>query len=145
MATVVEIFFSTPARSSTPTLAAVIRSSVSSGATSLTEPTMVVLPTPNPPAMRIFKAVGMTGSEPTDTIHHPFDEFHARLLAQCGRGLDNDQRAVEEVTTEHLHHVHWQVQLAGDLGHRHRAVPAQCQDRHGLRLQVVVVPLVVIP
>ena len=40
-------------------LSAVISSSVRSGSTSLTEPTIVVLPTPKPPAMRILTAIGM--------------------------------------------------------------------------------------
>ncbi len=39
-------------------LTVVSSSSVLSGAISLTAPTKVVLPTPNPPATRIFSAVG---------------------------------------------------------------------------------------
>lgn len=63
MATVVVDFSSTPSRLSVRTLAVVMTSSVLSGAISLTAPTKVVLPTPNPPATRIFRAVGK-GSEP---------------------------------------------------------------------------------
>lgn len=56
IATVVVVFPSSPASSSTPTLASVITSSVRSGAISLTEPTSVVLPTPNAPTTRILTA-----------------------------------------------------------------------------------------
>jgi len=41
-----------------PILAAVIAASVVSGVISLTDPTKVVLPTPNPPAMMIFTGLG---------------------------------------------------------------------------------------
>jgi len=58
IATVVVCLCSTPDRSSTPTLSSVRYSSVRSGRISLTEPTRVVLPTPKPPATRIFKATG---------------------------------------------------------------------------------------
>lgn len=55
MATVVVVFASTPARLSVLVLAVVIVSSVLSGAISLTAPTIVLLPAPNPPATTIFK------------------------------------------------------------------------------------------
>ncbi|ARX87920.1 hypothetical protein SMD44_07405 [Streptomyces alboflavus] len=58
MATVVVVLCSTPARSSVPSLTVVSNSSVLKGAISLTAPTKVVLPTPNPPATKIFSAVG---------------------------------------------------------------------------------------
>ncbi len=54
MATVVLLLLSSPARESTPTLAAVMVSSVRSGGISLTEPIRVVLPTPNAPTTRIL-------------------------------------------------------------------------------------------
>ena len=50
-----------PPRSSMPRPAAVSGSSVRSGTISLTEPTMVVLPTPNPPAIRILTVSGARG------------------------------------------------------------------------------------
>src|SRR5690349_18854356 len=56
IATVVVVLAATPSRSSTPTLASVSASSVRSGRISLTAPTSVVFPTPNPPATRIFSA-----------------------------------------------------------------------------------------
>lgn len=62
IATVVSTLFSMPSRLSVEALTVVSSSSVLSGAISLTAPTRVVLPTPNPPATRIFNAVGK-GSE----------------------------------------------------------------------------------
>ncbi len=62
MATVVSTLFSMPSRLSVAALTVVSSSSVLSGAISLTAPTKVVLPTPNPPATKIFSAVGK-GSE----------------------------------------------------------------------------------
>ena len=58
IATVVVVLPSTPDRSSMPTPGSVSTSSVRSGRVSLTAPTMVVLPTPKPPATRILIAVG---------------------------------------------------------------------------------------
>jgi hypothetical protein len=57
IATVVVVFCGTAQVSSTPTLGAVITSSVRSGGISETAPTKVVLPTPNPPATTIFAEV----------------------------------------------------------------------------------------
>lgn len=51
MATVVSVLCSTPRSESTPTLLRVMVSSVVSGRISLTEPTIVVLPTPKPPTI----------------------------------------------------------------------------------------------
>src|SRR6202161_4133321 len=62
MATVVVVLPATPLMSSTPTLRSLSVSSVRSGRISLTALTRVVLPTPNPPAMRILAVVGGTGS-----------------------------------------------------------------------------------
>ena len=59
IATVVVVLPSTPEMSSVPTPASVSTSSVCSGRISLTAPTSVVLPTPKPPAMRIFSASGI--------------------------------------------------------------------------------------
>lgn len=62
IATVVSTLFSMPSRLSVAALTVVSSSSVLSGAISLTAPTKVVLPTPNPPATKIFSAAGK-GSE----------------------------------------------------------------------------------
>src|SRR5258705_5366133 len=74
MATVVVVLPSTPARSSVPMLASVSISSVCSGRISLHEATNVGFPTPNPPATRILRAVGirlgLAWSEGPETIYH---------------------------------------------------------------------------
>ena len=67
MATVVVVLSSMPSRLSVAAPTWVSSSSVLSGSISLTAPTKVVLPTPNPPAIRIFSAVGKrtSTSEPS--------------------------------------------------------------------------------
>lgn len=62
MATVVVCLASTPPVSSTGRPASLSVSSVLSGLISLTAATRVVLPTPNPPATRIFRVTGSTGA-----------------------------------------------------------------------------------
>ena len=62
IATVVVVLPLHPLMSSTPTLRSLSVSSVRSGRISLIAPTSVVLPAPNPPAMRILAVVGGTGS-----------------------------------------------------------------------------------
>ena len=64
IATVVVVLFRSPG-SSTPTDRLVITASVVSGVISETAPTAVVFPTPNPPAMTIFAAVGYASPEGT--------------------------------------------------------------------------------
>src|SRR5690349_316898 len=64
MATVVVSFAATPATSSTPVPRSLRSSSVCSGRISLTEPTMVVLPAPNPPAIRILVVTGGRAPKP---------------------------------------------------------------------------------
>lgn len=63
IATVVEDLDSMPSRLSVAALTWVSSSSVLSGAISLTAPTKVVLPTPNPPATSTLSATGKP-SEP---------------------------------------------------------------------------------
>src|ERR1700727_2739897 len=85
IATVVDVFLSTPFRSSKAMLALVSGSSVRSGRTSLIAPTSVVLPAPKPPATRILNRVmpgaapGRLPSEGSKTTEH--------LLAHVGTGL----------------------------------------------------------
>src|ERR1035438_8848800 len=82
IATVVVVLLSTPLRSSWLALALVRASSVLSGRTSLIAPTNVVLPAPNPPAMRILNAAsGRSGvlSEGAEPMQY--------LLKQIGAGL----------------------------------------------------------
>src|SRR5882757_5172069 len=106
MATVVVVFCSTPARSSTPTLASVMSSSVRSGAVSLIAPTRVVLPTPKPPATRILAvaALGATAGEPgsdsANAIDHCLEETGVGGTGRGGRG-DGDEFVVQKVIEEH--------------------------------------------
>src|SRR4051812_37106855 len=94
IATVVVVLPGTCRLSSTPTPAEVMIASVVSGVISETDPTSVVLPTPNPPAMTIFAdvtrpAVGRRDmSEPAKSTQHPFQQFCAHrigLVFQRGR------------------------------------------------------------
>ena len=63
MATVVVRLASTPAVTSMPAPGPLSSSSVRSGSISVSAPTSVVLPTPNPPAMRILTATGAVPSK----------------------------------------------------------------------------------
>src|SRR5262249_51951237 len=88
IATVVVVLSGTADRSSTPAEAAVITASVVSGVISDTDPTKVVLPTPNPPATTIFTDViapaaapsggparpGGRGLELAKSTEHPFQQ-----------------------------------------------------------------------
>jgi hypothetical protein len=82
MATVVVVLSGVADRSSTPALAEVMTASVVSGVISETEPTKVVLPTPNPPATTIFTDVmaavspaeDRTGLELAKSTEHPFEQ-----------------------------------------------------------------------
>lgn len=65
IATVVVVFTLTALVSSIPTLAEVIAASVVSGTISLTAPTRVVFPTPNPPATTILTGIGALGAADT--------------------------------------------------------------------------------
>src|SRR5690349_24962074 len=83
MATVVVTLPGTCRVSSTPSPAEVMIASVVSGVISETEPTSVVLPTPNPPAMTIFadvtrpEAGRRAMSEPAKSTQHPLQQFRA--------------------------------------------------------------------
>src|SRR5690606_36381922 len=129
IATVVVSLRSTPEMSSTPTLLSVSISSVRSGRVSETVPTIVVLPTPKPPAMTILTAVGSLRArvprrpppalEGPETIDHRLvepDVVHVRF----GFGfLQRDETLVEQVAEQHPHGRDGKVEMAGDLGHGH--------------------------
>src|SRR5690348_11559203 len=94
-ATVVVVFCSIPDRSSTSRLASVISSSVRNGGISLTDATIVVLPTPKPPATRSFTADtwrSTEGSEPTNAIDHRLEHVE---IGSDGRPED-DQLTLDE-------------------------------------------------
>src|ERR1700722_13827888 len=85
MATVVVVLSGVWLRSSRPSLAVVMTASVVSGVISETEPTNVVLPTPNPPATTIFTDViaasaagAWTVLELPKSTEHPFEQVDIR-------------------------------------------------------------------
>src|SRR6201995_1800541 len=118
IATVVVVLPGTCRLSSTPTPAEVMIASVVSGVISETDPTSVVLPTPNPPAMTIFAdvtrpAVGRRDmSEPAKSTQHPFQQFRAYrvgLVFQRG-GLVNPHKAIGgHVGDDHPSHTERQL------------------------------------
>src|SRR4051795_11285516 len=111
MATVVVDLAGVWARSSTPTDSLVTRASVRSGTISETDPTSVVLPTPNPPAMTIFVEAAARPTprgtlECTESTEGPFEEVEAFVVGGVlvqGR-LYVDVALLDEVSQEHPHH-----------------------------------------
>src|SRR4051794_37885411 len=127
MATVVVILPGTCRLSSTPTPAEVMIASVVSGVISETEPTSVVLPTPNPPAMTIFAEVTRPAagrcdmSEPAKSTQHPFQQFRAHriglVLQRCGL-VHRDQAIRGHVGNDHPSHTERELHARGDLRQR---------------------------
>src|ERR1051326_259262 len=85
IATVVVDLSGTCDKSSTSVLATVMTASVVSGVISDTEPTNVVLPTPNPPATTILTDVmagpsdlGWATLDLTESTKHPFEQVEVR-------------------------------------------------------------------
>src|SRR3954470_4378509 len=108
----------------------VMVSSVVSGLISLTEPTMVVLPTPKPPTMTIFTAAsavwgrwscvrgpGMV-SEPLKSMHHRFEEGTVGERLPDDRGARLHQLRRQHLREQHGHHAERQAQIGRELGHR---------------------------
>src|SRR5690349_18625902 len=142
MATVVVTLFGVAERSSWPALASVITASVVSGMISETDPTNVVLPTPNPPATTIFAEIvaavaircgpvaatpgrgrGAADQElkPTESTQHPFHQCEIRQAAGAARGLVHGHQAeTGHVAEHHPGHPQRKGQERGDLGHRPR-------------------------
>src|ERR1051326_7417018 len=146
IATVVVDLFGVAARSSTPVLASVSTASVVSGAISDTDPTNVVLPTPNPPATTIFAEIvaGPLATEPgvfwwspigaprpaaarcesarsesTESTQNPFHETELRHLAGAGRGaMHHDEPNVRHIRQQHPDHPEREDQQRSHLGHR---------------------------
>src|ERR1044072_2904179 len=124
MATVVVTLFGVTVRSSTPMLASVMTASVVSGTISDTEPTRVVLPTPNPPATTIFAEVVGCGAgprvprglEPAETTEHPFHEIDRGPVADDRAALvDQDEPHPGHVTDQHPGRTERQLQVDGYL------------------------------
>src|SRR4051794_12649056 len=127
MATVVVIFPGTCRLSSTPTPAEVMIASVVSGVISETDPTSVVLPTPNPPAMTIFADVTRPAagrcdmSEPAKSTQHPFQQFRAYrvgLILQRGGLVHRDKAVGGHVGNDYPGHTKRQLHAGGDFGER---------------------------
>src|SRR5690606_32696202 len=118
-ATVVDRFCSMPSRSSTSRPAVVSGSSVRSGTISLTEPTMVVLPTPKPPAIRILTVSG--ASEPAKAIPHFLKQVQVRGRAgHRARRTDGDPARLQQVAEQDDDDAHREVQARGEFRHRDR-------------------------
>src|SRR5690349_5878045 len=84
IATVVVVFDSMPSNRSRRALAEVISASVVTGVISLTDRTSVVLPTPKPPATRIFS--GTKGNESSGSLSEVFESIE-QLLQEAFAGL----------------------------------------------------------
>src|SRR4051812_30950086 len=127
IATVVVTLPGTARLSSTPTPADVMIASVVSGVISETDPTNVVLPTPNPPAMTIFAEVTRPGpgqcdvSEPAKSTQHPLQQFRAHrvgLVFQRCRLRQGDQAVGGHVGDDDPRHSERELHLGGDFGER---------------------------
>src|SRR5262245_53131377 len=139
IATVVVDFPGVWARSSTPTDSLVTRASVRSGTISETDPTRVVLPTPNPPAMTIFvdAAVRLTpweALESTESTEGPFEEV-VTFVGGGGLGqgrLDVHVSLLDEVSEQHPHDTDRTLDQGRHLGDR-----PGVQDADDLSLDVL--------
>src|SRR5499427_11062013 len=107
MATVVVFLSGTCAISSTSVLATVMTASVVSGVISDTEPTNVVLPTPNPPATTIFTDViagasdlGWATLDLTESTKHPFEQMEVRTALRVIALVDADEPVRTHVRDE---------------------------------------------
>src|SRR4051812_19049186 len=137
IATVVVVLRSTPEVSSIPTLRSVSCSSVRSGLISLTEPTRVVFPTPNPPATRIFTASGIAaapreGSERLESIEHFLQKPFIGKTVLCFRPAYHDQPMVQQVPQKDPDDSQGKLELRRDLRHRERA-HTEVENGHVLR------------
>src|SRR5215510_1957031 len=124
IATVVVVLRSTPSSGSTCTLGAVSCSSVRRGRISLTDPTSVVLPAPNPPATRILIANGDAGpapsSEPAETIDHLPEDGQVVLPGRHHRLIDGDQAVLAQVGDQDAYDAEWEVEVGGKVDERRR-------------------------
>src|SRR5215831_11465818 len=113
IATVVVVLPPTPVRSSTPTLTWVRDSSVRSGRISLIALTIVVLPTPNPPAMTILTGVNWLSSaapsERAEPIEHLLEqvEVGAGLRTRGSPRQHGDLVLLDQVGQQHADHAEW--------------------------------------
>jgi len=111
IATVVVDLSGTCDRSSTSVLATVMTASVVNGVISDTEPTNVVLPTPNPPATTIFtdvmagaSALGWATLDLTESTKHPFEQIEVRTALRIIALVDADEPVRTHVGDENPSH-----------------------------------------
>ncbi len=112
IATVVVDLSGTWDRSSTSVLATVITASVVSGVISDTEPTNVVLPTPNPPATTILTDViaeeasdlGWATLDLTESTKHPFEQIEVRTALGIIALMDTDKPVRAHIGDENSGH-----------------------------------------
>src|SRR6187200_2474898 len=111
IATVVVDLLGVAVRSSTLILACVITASVVSGVISDTEPTNVVLPTPNPPATTILtdvmagaSALGWATLDLTESTKHPFEQVEVRTALRIIALMDADEPVRTHVGDENPGH-----------------------------------------
>src|SRR5256714_6423214 len=107
IATVVVDWSGTGDRSSTSVLATVMTASVVSGVISDTEPTKVVLPTPNPPATTILTDVmagasdlGWATLDLTESTKHPFEQVEVRTALRIIALVNADEPGRTHVADE---------------------------------------------
>src|SRR3954466_14606135 len=126
MATVVVSLPGTLDASSMPCPAEVITASVVSGSISETAPTIVVLPTPKPPAITIFAEVISLGcaparSELAKSTQHPFQQIHPLREPLPGSGAVQQQEPVgDHVGHEHPGDTQRKPHVGRDFGQRLR-------------------------
>src|SRR5438132_6070 len=115
--------------------------SVVSGVISDTEPTNVVLPTPNPPATTILtdviagaSALGWATLDLTESTKHPFEQMEVRTALRVIALVDTDESVRAHIRDEDPRHPKRQSQHRRYLGHR-SPVPAELQDGLTFRCQ----------
>ena len=101
----------TKERSSTSVLAAVMTASVVSGVISDTDPTNVVLPTPNPPATTILTEVmALSDTSPrvplelAKSTENPFKQVEIRASMCVINLVDPDKPVDRHVSDQHTRH-----------------------------------------
>src|ERR1700729_1083597 len=116
MATVVVVLRSTPASWSTPTLRSLSSSSVRSGRISLIEATRVVLPAPNPPAIRILVVTGRPPrsaagrSECLKSIEYVPQQSRVSYGSLASRA-ELDHAVLAQVAQQHANHADRELEI----------------------------------
>src|SRR5215207_2078965 len=128
--------------SSTPAAAVVMSASVVSGLISEMLATVVVLPTPKPPAMTILTgsggrrpAAGGDSADRAETTDHPQQRVDVRRCVGV-RQVDGQVALRGQVADQYADHSQVQRQLRGDLGDRQR-IAAECRNVAALESEPV--------